>query len=72
MTFPAVAGCRWRVGVSVAYVFVHLLPDLNARQKAIAQTGALGFLEHHVYLIALFGTCRLLWTRANRQGIPQT
>jgi zinc transporter ZupT len=42
-------------GVSVAYVFVHLLPDLNARQNAITQTGVLGFLEHHVYLIALLG-----------------
>lgn len=42
-------------GVSVAYVFVHLFPDLNERQEAIAQTGALAFLEHHVYLMALLG-----------------
>lgn len=47
-------------GVSVAYVFVHLLPELAAGQEAIdgsAQAGAplLGFLEHHVYLVALLG-----------------
>jgi zinc transporter ZupT len=42
-------------GVSVAYVFVHLLPDLSKRQDAIAQTGVLAFIEHHVYLIALLG-----------------
>jgi zinc transporter ZupT len=42
-------------GVSVAYVFVHLLPDLNERQEAIAKTGILSFLEHHVYLMALLG-----------------
>lgn len=42
-------------GVSVAYVFVHLLPELNERQEAIAQTGVLAFLEHHVYLMALLG-----------------
>jgi zinc transporter ZupT len=42
-------------GVSVAYVFVHILPDLSMRQKDIAQIEILAFLEHHVYLIALLG-----------------
>lgn len=42
-------------GVSVAYVFVHILPDLSERQETINRTGALGFLEHHVYLLALLG-----------------
>lgn len=42
-------------GVSVAYVFVHLLPDLSERQAAIAQTGILTVLEHHIYLLALLG-----------------
>lgn len=42
-------------GVSVAYVFVHLLPDLNEQQAAIADSGFVGFVEHHVYLISLFG-----------------
>lgn len=47
-------------GVSVAYVFVHLLPELAKGQQAVAGAagragGALRFLEHHVYLVALLG-----------------
>ena len=51
-------------GVSVAYVFVHLLPELAEGQAAIEGGGEesaaeivplLGFLEHHVYLVALVG-----------------
>lgn len=54
-------------GVSVAYVFAHLLPELAEGQAAIEQ-GAAGsggeeaasgpmpeLLEHHVYLVALVG-----------------
>lgn len=44
-------------GVSVAYVFVHILPELSQAQETI--TGVVGetltFLEHHVYLLALLG-----------------
>ncbi len=44
-------------GVSLAYVFVHILPELSQAQKTI--TGVMGeavlFLEHHVYLLALLG-----------------
>ncbi|HZG41174.1 MAG TPA: hypothetical protein VEZ50_21055 [Nodosilinea sp.] len=44
-------------GVSVAYVFMHILPDLNAAQETIQQdlNPELAFLEHHVYMIALLG-----------------
>ncbi|MBW4419971.1 MAG: hypothetical protein KME13_12180 [Myxacorys californica WJT36-NPBG1] len=44
-------------GVSVAYVFVHILPDLSDAQKTIQQdlNVELAFLEHHIYLLALFG-----------------
>jgi len=44
-------------GVAVAYVFLHILPDLDNHQDVIVQTGGFGlaFLEHHVYLIALLG-----------------
>jgi hypothetical protein len=50
-------------GVSVAYVFVHLLPELAAGQAELARAlegdrpggGALGYAERHVYLIALVG-----------------
>ena len=44
-------------GVSVAYVFVHLLPDLAAEQETVREAvgGSFIFLEYHVYLVALFG-----------------
>lgn len=44
-------------GVSVAYVFVHILPELSEAQETIRKVvgGGLAFLEHHVYLVALLG-----------------
>ena len=46
-------------GISVAYVFVHLLPELAEGQKTlegeVREAGLLGFLEDHVYLVALVG-----------------
>lgn len=44
-------------GVSVAYVFVHILPDLSEAQETVSQQAEekLAFLEHHVYLLALLG-----------------
>ena len=43
-------------GVSVAYVFVHILPDLSIAQEDFQeQVRVLALLEHHVYLLALAG-----------------
>ena len=51
-------------GVSVAYVFAHLLPELAEGQEAVEGRGGdaaarpgpfLDFLEHHVWLVALLG-----------------
>lgn len=44
-------------GVSVAYVFVHLLPEVSEVQETLAEAlgGTLGFLENHGYLVALAG-----------------
>lgn len=44
-------------GISVAYVFVHLLPELGEGQRAVAREadGVLPFVEDHVYLLALLG-----------------
>lgn len=47
-------------GVSVAYVFIHILPQLSRHQQTIASSEAvngtvIAFLEHHVYLVALLG-----------------
>ncbi len=45
-------------GVSVAYVFVDVLPELAEQQRVLAQntrTTPLTFIEHHAWLIALAG-----------------
>lgn len=43
-------------GVSVAYVFIHILPELKEHQESIEDTGVmLSYLEHHVYLLAMLG-----------------
>ena len=44
-------------GISVAYVFLHILPELSVSQGAIKEVEGplIGYLEKHVYLIALLG-----------------
>lgn len=56
----AIPRSRWLSfgsGVSVAYVFIHILPDLSVAQKTLRESWGEGwaFLEHHVYLVALVG-----------------
>ena len=43
-------------GAAVAYVFVHLLPELGRAHQAVGEPPLFGgFLERHVYLVALGG-----------------
>lgn len=43
-------------GISVSYVFVHLLPEVGKLGESIGEAPVgLGFLERHAYLMALFG-----------------
>lgn len=42
-------------GISVAYIFVHVLPELQQWQEEFGHHGEEGFLKHHMYLIALVG-----------------
>lgn len=42
-------------GVSVSYVFLHLLPELQDRQVALQEQLVPGALEHHLYIVALAG-----------------
>jgi hypothetical protein len=45
-------------GAAVAYVFLHVMPDLAAAQKtleAAAGSGPFAFIEHHAYLASLAG-----------------
>ncbi|GGN99275.1 hypothetical protein [Saccharibacillus kuerlensis] len=45
-------------GVAVAYVFVHILPELKEHQESFESSehlDILSFMEHHAYLIAMLG-----------------
>lgn len=42
-------------GVSVAYIFLHLFPELDRGQDHLKDMEELEFLKHHIYLIALAG-----------------
>ena len=66
-------------GVSVAYVFVHFLPELAVGEREVGRVagGGVAFAERHVYLIALagllafYGLDRLAKTsRSRRRGAP--
>ncbi|MEM7553082.1 MAG: hypothetical protein AAF378_03120 [Cyanobacteria bacterium P01_A01_bin.84] len=54
---PRSSGLSFASGVSVAYVFVHILPELNEHQAVLEQQqqGIFSYLEHHVYVVALIG-----------------
>lgn len=67
-------------GVSVAYVFIHLLPELSERQHTFEQLpGIVTYLEDHVYIVALAGLsvfyglerAALRSRRSNRQAGKQ-
>lgn len=43
-------------GISVAYVFIHIFPELEAAQRHITSHWRfIPFIEHHAYLVALLG-----------------
>ena len=42
-------------GVSVSYVFVHVLPEVQVASRTVRGADLLPWLEHHVYLLALVG-----------------
>lgn len=54
---PRKAWTSFAGGTSVAFVFVHLVPDLAEAQHAVEETvgQVLGFLHDHTYLAALAG-----------------
>lgn len=52
------AGLDFLAGIAVAYVFVDILPHLAAKQEKFAKLGdggIYGFLQHHIYILALAG-----------------
>lgn len=65
-------------GVSIAYVFLHLLPEVAASQEhlgEVARGPLLGLIETHAWLLALAGlvaiyAVEVLARRARRDGAP--
>jgi zinc transporter ZupT len=60
LRFPKLPRSRWLSGaggVSVAYVFEHIMPELSEHQAVLEESskGFISFFEHHVYLLALLG-----------------
>ena len=52
------AGLDFLAGIAMAYVFVDILPHLAEKQKKFAKLGdegIYGFLQHHIYILALAG-----------------
>ena len=72
----AALGLNWRPralsaasGVSVAYVFLDLLPDLAEQQSLIDRTGLFPGLDRHIYILALVGLTVSLWVEtASRES----
>lgn len=68
-------------GVSVAYVFIHLLPEVAAAQEAVDEmaSGAMAAIERHAYVTALVGLAvfyglerAAIRSRVDRDHDPET
>lgn len=62
LKFSSIPRSKWLSvagGISVAYVFIHLLPELKEWQETFEEKNeqALEFLNHHLYFVSLFGLC---------------
>ena len=56
-------------GVSVAYVFLDLMPDLAEQQTLIERVGLFPGLDRHIYILALVGLTVSLWVEtASRES----
>ena len=61
LTFsPSIPRSHWLSiagGTAVAFVFVHILPELGRGQEAVERSGhaLTDFLGHHVYMVAMIG-----------------
>lgn len=74
----AIPRSRWLSaagGISVAYVFVHVLPEVGAAGETIDRSASpIAAVEHHVYLVALvgftvfFGLERFVRSRTRERG----
>lgn len=52
---PRSAWLSFSGGVSIAYVFLHIFPELEQAQQSLEEFNIIYFLEHHAYFVALIG-----------------
>lgn len=71
----AALGRQWRPrtlsaasGISVAYVFLGMMPDLADHQGFIDRSDWFSGLENHVYIVALLGLTVALWVETTSRG----
>lgn len=68
---PMVASAA--AGISVAWVFLELLPSLTENQEIVAGSGFLSVAERHVYVAALLGLVVAFWVEtASRSSRRQS
>lgn len=48
-------------GLSVAYVFLHVLPELAVRQAELSGAGQIMAAEREIFLVALLGLAAFYW-----------
>ncbi|RUO30823.1 hypothetical protein CWE12_06185 [Aliidiomarina sedimenti] len=72
---PRSAALSFAGGVSVAYVFILIFPELVEAQETISGHGLVAYIEHHAYLVALVGLTVFYglerWVKRYRQPRPQ-
>ncbi len=63
---PSVASAA--AGISVAYVFLELLPSLTENQEVVVGSGFIPGMERHVYVAALLGLVIAFWVETSSRS----
>lgn len=71
---PRSAALSFAGGVSVAYVFILIFPELVEAQETISDHDVIAYIEHHAYLVALVGLTVFYglerWVKRYRRSLP--
>lgn len=71
---PRSSALSFAGGVSVAYVFILIFPELVEAQETISGHGVVAYIEHHAYLVALIGLTVFYglerWVKHYRRSLP--
>lgn len=71
---PRSAALSFAGGVSVAYVFILIFPELVEAQETLSDHEVIAYIEHHAYLVALVGLTVFYglerWVKRYRRLLP--